>query len=576
MAEVATPPPSVNLEADGLVRGVGFLGLLWTSEGSIIGSGWLFGALTAASIAGPSAILAWIAASIIVIGLALVHAELGGLFPVTGGTGRFPHYAFGSFAGGTFGWMAYLQAASVAPIEVLATIQYMSSYSGLGSWYQPEPKNTLHSWGFAAAIGLMILFTAINLYGIRWLARINNYVTTWKVIIPVLTIIIFLLFKFHSHNFSAGGGFFVKGAAVKDILIAIPGGGIVFSLLGFEQAVQLGGEASNPKRDIGRAVIYSIFIGATIYTLVQVAFIGAISPKLLTNGQTWTEIATPGSSPLKQALASAPFYSVAKVAGLAWLAFILRLDAVISPSGTGLVYGTSASRILFGLSKNGYIPQFFESTTRRTRVPAIAVIFSMIIGLGFLLPFPAWSTLVGVVTAASVLMYAGAPLSLAALRLSKPELPRAYKLPAAQVLAPVSFIGANWIVYWSGWGVYTTLIVAIVIGYVLMLLSGVFKLNPNQPKIDWQGAWWILPYIIGMGVISYFGGFGAGGIIDGVGTFKTVFVGGNGDLPLYWDLLVVAVFSLMIFYAAMYFRLPSERVDKYVQEVYPTPESVGH
>jgi len=32
----------------------------------------------------------------------------------------------------------------------------------------------------------------------------------------------------------------------------------------------------------------------------------------------------------------------------------------------------------------------------------------------------------------------------------------------------------------------------------------------------------------------------------------------------------------MIFYAAMYFRLPSERVDKYVEEVYPTPESVGH
>ena len=49
-----------------------------------------------------------------------MHAELGGLFPVSGGTSRFPHYAFGSFAGATFGWASYLQAASVAPIEVLA------------------------------------------------------------------------------------------------------------------------------------------------------------------------------------------------------------------------------------------------------------------------------------------------------------------------------------------------------------------------------------------------------------------------------------------------------------------------
>ena len=47
-----------NLDAEGLERKVGLLGLMWASEGSIIGSGWLFGALTAASIAGPSAIIA--------------------------------------------------------------------------------------------------------------------------------------------------------------------------------------------------------------------------------------------------------------------------------------------------------------------------------------------------------------------------------------------------------------------------------------------------------------------------------------------------------------------------------------
>jgi amino acid transporter len=86
-----TEAPEAVLDSDGMERNVGFLGLLWASEGSIIGSGWLFGALTAASIAGPSAIIAWFAASLIVIVLALVHAELGGLFPVSGGTSRFPH-----------------------------------------------------------------------------------------------------------------------------------------------------------------------------------------------------------------------------------------------------------------------------------------------------------------------------------------------------------------------------------------------------------------------------------------------------------------------------------------------------
>jgi amino acid transporter len=256
MAQVTAPPGparDAELHADGMERGVGFLGLLWASEGSIIGSGWLFGALTAASIAGPSAIIAWLAASVIVIVLALVHAELGGLFPVSGGTSRFPHYAFGSLAGGTFGWFSYLQAASVAPIEVLAAIQYMSSFSWASSWY--NSNNTLSGVGIVVAVALMFVFVIVNLIGIRWLARVNNSLTSWKVLIPILTIIVMLIFKFHGSNFSHGGGFFVKGAAVKSILIAIPGGGIVFSLLGFEQAVQLGGEARDPKKDLPRAVI---------------------------------------------------------------------------------------------------------------------------------------------------------------------------------------------------------------------------------------------------------------------------------------------------------------------------------
>jgi amino acid transporter len=579
MAGVAAPQQSANLDVDGLDRGVGLLGLFWTSEGSLIGSGWLFGALAAASLAGPAALLGWIVASIIVIGLALVHAELGGIFPVTGGTARFPHYAFGSFAGGNFGWMAYLQAASVAPIEVLAVIQYLSVFSWAQHWYNPATSsspNTLHSWGFVVAIGLMILFTIINLYGIRWMAAVNNYVTTWKVIVPVLTIIIFLLFKFHSGNFSAGGGFFMKHDALKDILFAIPSAGIVFSLLGFEQAVQLGGEAKNPSRDIPRAVISSILVASVIYVLAQVVFIGTLNPALLAHGHTWADLAVPGKSPALQALNAAPFYSVAKVAGLLWLAFILRLDAVISPAGTGLVYGTSASRILFGLSRNGYVPSLFERVTSARRVPVAALIFSAVVGLAFMLPFPSWYTLVGVVTSASVLMYASAPLALGALRLSKPDLPRAYRLPAAEILCPLSFIGANFIVYWSGWGTISTLVVAMAIGYVLFILSALFNLNANRPEIDWIGAPWVLVYLIGMALISYFGQFGSGGIFEGISGFSKTLVGGNGDIPLYVDFGVVAAFSVVIYYWAMASRLPSERVDKYVQEVFPTPDSVGH
>jgi amino acid transporter len=569
VANIAGPQSSVQetkLDGEGMDRQVGFLGLLWASEGSIIGSGWLFGALTASSIAGPSAIIAWCIASGIVILLALVHAELGGLFPVSGGTSRFPHYAFGSFAGATFGWFSYIQAASVAPIEVLAAIQYASSWGFAKSWYN---GTNLHGAGIPVAIILMFVFTAVNLIGVRWLARINNALTWWKVIIPVGTIIVLVIGSFHGSNFSHGGGFFVKGAAFKSIVLALPGG-IVFSLLGFEQAVQLGGEAKNPAKDLPRAVILSILIGGGIYILLQVAFIGALDPKLLTSAHTWTGLATPGNNEALKALNAAPFYAVAKVAGLGLLAFLLRLDAIISPSGTGLIYLTSGSRISFGLSKNGYIPEAFERTNRRS-VPILSIIVTGLIGIIFLLPFPSWSKLVGVVTSASVLMYAGAPLSLGALRLQKPDLPRPYRLPAGHILAPASFVLANFIVYWSGWGTYSTLVVVMFIGFLLIAISYIFGLNSNRPAIDWGAAVWVVPYLVGMGVISFLGGFGQGGILGGVGTFSTVLVGGNGHIALYWDLLVLTIFSLIIYYLAIAKRLPGDKVDHYVREVYPPP-----
>jgi amino acid transporter len=579
VADVATPKSErqLQLDAEGLDRGVGFLGLLWASEGSIIGSGWLFGALVAATYAGPSALIGWIVASFIVILLALVHAELGGLFPVSGGTSRFPHYAFGSFAGATFGWASYLQAATVAPIEVLAAIQYLSTAHWARNFFNHHvvnglPANTLSGSGIIAAVILMVIFVVFNLVGIRFLARANNAITWWKVAIPVATIIVLLVSNFHGSNFSKGGGFFVHGAAVKSILIAIPSGGIVFALLGFEQAVQLGGEAKNPSRDLPRAVILSILIGAGIYILLQVAFIGALSPSFLHAHGPWTNLGSTNSNPAVVALNAGPFYTVSKIAGLSLLAFFLRIDAVVSPAGTGLIYTTSSARLSFALSKNGYVPSAFETTNQRTRVPVFGVIFASIIGLLFLLPFPSWSALVGVVTSASVLMYAAAPLALAALRKQKPDLDRVYKLPAAGFLAPLSFVCASWIIYWAGWETYTTLLLAMIIGYALIAASYAFNLNPKAPKMDWDAAVWIIPYLLGMLVISYFGDFGAGGIVGGIGFFRHVLdQGGNDDLGLVGGLAAVAVWSLIIYFVAIARRLPPDKVDEYVAEVYPPP-----
>src|ERR1700719_1476130 len=108
----------------GLRREMGLIGATWASETSIIGSGWLFAGMNAAVLAGPAAIYGWLIGGGCAIVLALLHAELGGMYPVAGGTARFPHLAFGSVAGVSFGFFSWLQAVTVAPIECFAVMQY--------------------------------------------------------------------------------------------------------------------------------------------------------------------------------------------------------------------------------------------------------------------------------------------------------------------------------------------------------------------------------------------------------------------------------------------------------------------
>ena len=537
VAEVAAPA-SAESKSDGLTRDVGFIGLLFTSEGSIIGSGWLFGALVCATIGGPAAIIAWLIGSVAVILLALVHAELGGMFPVSGGTTRFPYYAFGGLAGASFGWFSWLQAVGTAPIEVEAAITYTGNYwHGLTTTSGGVP--VLTGLGYVVATVMMALFVVANLFGVRYLVRANSIITTWKVIVPVMTIVVLFFTHFNTANFTSHG---FAPFGLHGVLRAVSDGGAVFALVGFEQAVQLGGESKNPQRDMPRAVIFSMLIGATVYILLQVVFIGALPQHALAHG--WANVSFEGIF--------GPFAGLAKGLGLAWLAYILYADAIIAPTGSGLIYTTTTSRITFGMSKNGHVPSIFEKTTKKSNIPLFGLIFTFLMGLLLFLPFPGWQKLVGFITSATVLMYAGAPLALGALRHQKPDAERPYRLPWAPVLAPASFVAASLIIYWSGWEVVWKLMVAVLLGYVLMGISRLTHANPVESPLDWNAAIWLWPYLGGLTLISYLGQF----------------QGGRMNIPFYWDMVVVAAWSLAVYYTAIRLRLPEAKVDEYAAGVY--------
>jgi len=209
----------------------------------------------------------------------------------------------------------------------------------------------------------------------------------------------------------------------------------------------------------------------------------------------------------------------------------------------------------YGLARNRYAPQIFGKVDARG-VPWVGLIFAFLFGLLFLLPFPSWHSLVNLIVGASVLMYAGAPLALGAFRGQVPDANRPYRMPWAPVFAPFSFAVAGLLIYWSGFEVVWKLGIVLVIGYVLIGTSMAF--DKQRPPIDWKNAVWLPAWLIGLGLISWQGQYSGQSSKTPLNPTNTF------NIPFWWDMVVVVGFSLIIYYWAMYTKLPRDEMLKLV------------
>ncbi|MGH2915111.1 MAG: APC family permease [Solirubrobacteraceae bacterium] len=541
----------------GLRRDMGRIALLYAGIGSIIGSGWLFGAFKAAGIAGPAAILSWAIGAIMIMLIGLTYAELGPMFPVSGGVARFPHYSFGSATSFIMGWITWLAAASVAPVEVEAALNYASNnVGGLAHLSKAAGGNPVLTFplGYVVACLGMAFFVWVNFRGIRWFARLNNPIVSWKLLIISIVIVAFLVTKFRAGNFSDFGGFAPDGA--HGIFEAIATAGIVFSFLGFRQGVELAGETDNPSRNIPFAIIGSVVITAIIYILLQVAFIGA-APVGGPGG-----LRAVGWTNLSFANDFGPLAGISQLIGLSWLATVLYIDAVVSPGDTGLIYTTVTARISHAMARNRNVPSELERTTD-AGAPISGLILAFIVGMIFFLPFPGWQKLIEFITSATVLSFGTGPLVLMAMRRQLPAMERKFRLPGGHVVPFLAFFSSNMIVYWAGWDTNWKLYLAIVLGLVLYGVNVVFG-RERLPRLDLRSAIFIVPWLGGLCLISYLGNYpeksgGAGNLA----------VFGTSGLALVWAALAILALSAVSYVLAIALRLPDERVAEQVKGVPP-------
>jgi amino acid transporter len=477
------------MAAPGLRRDAGKIGLLFASLGGMIGSGWLFGALNAARIAGPAAVISWVIGGLAVLLLAFVYAELTTMFPRPGAVIVFPKLCFGMLAAQVMSWINFLAYVSVAPVEAVAVVSYSNNFHpGL----VVPASGALTAEGLAAAVALLVLFIAINLLAIRLVLAINNAITWWKLAIPALTAISLMLAHFRVANFTQFG-FAPAGAA--GVLKAVSGAGIIFTYLGFRQAIELAGESSDPKRNLPFAILGAVLICMVLYGGLQIAFVGALDPADLAKG--WANISFPGIS--------GPFAGIATILGLTWLAVLLYADAAISPAGTGIIYNTTAARVIFATADEGFLHKRF-ATVSAAGVPVASLALSFFAGLLFLLPLPSWRLLVTYLSSIGVLAYGIGPVVLICFRRTLPEstYPRPFRLAYAGVFAPLAFIVANFVVFWAGANIANHLFGGLAIAFIIYLAYQLAT-RRSLSHLAWAGGWWLAPYFGGLWLLTAIG-----------------------------------------------------------------------
>lgn len=507
-------------------KSLNLLDLTLLGVGSMIGSGWLYAALNSAGYAGPLSWISWILAAIVIILIGLVYAELAAALPRAGGFIRYPDYSHGSVVGFMIGFAAFLAYTSVTGVEVEAVRQYaLYWWPALG-----HADGSPTALGFAVQIGLLVLFFLLNYWSVNIFGKFNTVLTLFKFIVPVLTIII-LFSVFDRRNLSVPA---TAPGGIHGVFGAISGAGVVFSLLGFRQAVDFASEARRPQRDVPLAIIYSVLLSLAVYLLLQFAFLGSVPFDVLTRH---------GWSGLKaDHVLNSPYADLARILGLAWLLNLILVDAVISPAGTGNIFLSGAARVLFAWARNGHLFSIFQKVDPRTGVPRAALWLALILSIAWTLPsqFQVWSGLISAVTSAFVLTYMVGPISAGSFRCSAPDLPRPFYLKGLALIGPLAFIAATFIAFWSGWDVNKLLITLILLAFLIYLAlvrkSGHFA-------EDLRAAWWLIVYYLALGGLSYLGTYG-----------------GTGAIPAPLDSVLLVVMALTTYYWGVRSGLSTPRI----------------
>jgi APA family basic amino acid/polyamine antiporter len=416
-----------------LVRGLGLLDSVLLLVSGVIGSS-IF--LTAKDIAGPLPqpvlfLLVWVLGALISLCACFAFAELGSMFPDSGGQYIYLREAYGDLIAFLYGWMLFSVAngGSIAALSV-ASAAYLGEVFPVVSQRHVVLAVAGIALTRAHLLGLVLIavLTYVNVIGLRWGTLLQN-ISTWTKFTAMAAFVTlgFAIGKGHWSNFQAHGVGITMGLGPAQLISALGVGmiAVFWAYDGWVYITWVAGEVKNPRRNVPRAMVLGVLAVGVIYIAMNLTYVYALPLKEIAAHET-----------IAHAAAAALFSPSAAV----WLSLMIAISCFSAAATCTL----SGARVYLAMAQDGVFFKRMALIHPQWRTPAFSLIGQGIWAAALTLS-GRYDQLYTYVIYGMVLSYTLTVIGMFRLRWKRPEIPRPYRctgypwLPAIYVL-----IGAAW------------------------------------------------------------------------------------------------------------------------------------
>lgn len=425
--------------------------------GLILGAGIYALVGRAAEFAGDAIWISVAFAAIIATLTSLSFAEFASIFPTAASTHTYVRETFPKLV-----WLAFVSGWLLAFGGIAGAV---TAATGFGKYFT-RIFGVDKVWIPTVALILVLLLTFVNFWGIEESSKLIAVLTAIEVFGLLLVSSLGWIFPQRSPQYlsmpeAVGGG----ASAISLILL---GAAIFyFAFTGFELQPTLSEEVKNPRKNVPLAIVMALIICSFMYLLVAISVVRLLSPE---------ELAKSGAP-------------LADAAGRVWGGAYAMLGAIalFATANTVLGFLVSGSRLIYGLAEEGYLPDKIKSVHVKRRTPHVAIMIATIIAIlllamtEYLPAITGWEVvhigggeyeLIDLLSKTSslacLIVFIIINLSVVWLRIKRPELERAFKVPSivlpiiAAVLTAI-FIATSFL----DWIIWVNTLVVALIGFIL-------------------------------------------------------------------------------------------------------------